>query len=107
MGSGGGEDDIIGRAIDLRTTCPVYQDLGYCPYGWKCRFLGGHVKRAVEGDEGNGGVRSGGWVMGCETVKEEEGGWKGGETNWPAHQIFAALRRCTVCSTPSLINHSG
>lgn len=97
---GGGEEDTIGRAIDLNTTCPVYLDLGYCPFGWKCRFLGGHVKRVDDGENVEGSRRVGNWVMDCETIREEQGGWKNQETNWPDHDVFTALRKCTVSLAP-------
>lgn len=32
------------KSIDITTRCPVWDELGECRYGFKCRFLGGHVK---------------------------------------------------------------
>ncbi|KAJ7594364.1 zinc finger dihydrouridine synthase [Mycena floridula] len=32
-------------SLDLSTKCPVFAELGECKYGFKCRFLGDHVKR--------------------------------------------------------------
>ena len=29
--------------LDTTTTCPVFAETGECRYGFKCRFLGGHV----------------------------------------------------------------
>ncbi|KAG6865606.1 hypothetical protein C0991_001030 [Blastosporella zonata] len=31
-------------SIDLNTICPIFAETGDCRYGFKCRFLGGHVK---------------------------------------------------------------
>ncbi|KAF9467198.1 hypothetical protein BDZ94DRAFT_1211631 [Collybia nuda] len=31
-------------SIDLGTVCPVFSETGECRYGFKCRFLGGHVR---------------------------------------------------------------
>ncbi|KAI5450446.1 tRNA-dihydrouridine synthase 3 [Naganishia albida] len=31
--------------FDGATTCPVFEALGYCTFGWRCRFLGAHVAR--------------------------------------------------------------
>ncbi|KAJ3509437.1 hypothetical protein NLJ89_g5226 [Agrocybe chaxingu] len=30
-------------SIDVSTSCPVFAEAGECRYGFKCRFLGGHV----------------------------------------------------------------
>lgn len=38
----------IATRFDPTTTCPVYEALGYCTFGWKCRFLGAHVQRVGE-----------------------------------------------------------
>ena len=32
-------------SLDLSTTCPVYNVKGKCDHGFKCRFLGGHVRK--------------------------------------------------------------
>jgi tRNA-dihydrouridine synthase 3 len=81
--------DEVSRSIDLHTVCPVYLDLGYCPFAWRCRFLGGHVKKA------EGGV--GGWAL--AEMKDETPGWKNGETNWPNMQVLSKLRKATVSLT--------
>lgn len=93
---GGAETDSVGRAIDLKTRCPVYADLGYCPFGWKCRFLGGHVRKVQEGEGADKSKMVGEWEMTTELTREEEEGWKNGETNWPDHKVFGELRRCIV-----------
>ncbi|GLB39772.1 putative catalyzes the synthesis of dihydrouridine, a modified base found in the D-loop of most tRNAs [Lyophyllum shimeji] len=31
-------------SLDLSTTCPIFAETGECRYGFKCRFLGGHVR---------------------------------------------------------------
>lgn len=36
--------------VDTATQCPVFAETGECRYGYKCRFLGGHVQ---DGSEGN------------------------------------------------------
>ena len=36
-------------SLDPTTTCPVYSETGKCKYGFKCRFLGAHVKTAENG----------------------------------------------------------
>jgi tRNA-dihydrouridine synthase 3 len=91
----GGDEDPVGRSIDLRTTCPVYRDLGYCPYGWKCRFLGGHVRRKQADVDGKT-KQVGGWELPFDTPKEAAEGWKNGETNWPDQAVMNELRRAKV-----------
>lgn len=36
--------------LDLNTVCPVFAETGECRYGFKCRFLGGHVKFSETGE---------------------------------------------------------
>lgn len=112
--------DALGRTIDLGSKCPVYEDLGYCPYAWRCRFLGGHVRRVgnvdvrvpeaeeiagkIEGEgEGEGKEptrrdpkREGAWELTCDTTKDEGAGWKRGETNWPETALLQSLRQDKV-----------
>ncbi|CAA7264440.1 unnamed protein product [Cyclocybe aegerita] len=38
-------------SIDTSTSCPVFAEAGECRYGFKCRFLGGHV-RFEQGEDG-------------------------------------------------------
>ena len=37
-------------SLDMSTVCPVFAETGECRYGFKCRFLGGHVRTAENGD---------------------------------------------------------
>jgi tRNA-dihydrouridine synthase 3 len=34
-----------GTSIDFSTVCPVFKERGECNQGFKCRFLGSHVRR--------------------------------------------------------------
>ena len=36
-------------SIDPSTVCPYYSEHRRCKYGFKCRFLGGHIKRGEDG----------------------------------------------------------
>ncbi|KAK0553087.1 tRNA-dihydrouridine synthase 3 [Tilletia horrida] len=38
------EEDLLLGCIDTSVRCPVYDQVGECPSGWKCRYLGGHVR---------------------------------------------------------------
>jgi tRNA-dihydrouridine synthase 3 len=41
-----------GKQADLTTfeVCPVWQECGFCPVGWKCRFVGSHSKEVDHED---------------------------------------------------------
>lgn len=104
-----GGEDMVGRTIDMGTTCPVLSDLGYCPYGWRCRFLGGHVRKlgSTEGefDGTNASVkRIGEWELLGEKTADEKQGWKNKETNWPNYEVMNRLRSNTV--SLALLNRS-
>lgn len=101
-----GGEDVVGKTLDLETVCPVLKDLGYCPFGWRCRFLGAHVKHmaaAVDGEEKEKEAgpekRMGEWQVEHWEQSEVKKGWKQKETNWPEHEVLNALRRSTVSST--------
>ncbi|KDR71559.1 hypothetical protein GALMADRAFT_791101 [Galerina marginata CBS 339.88] len=36
--------------LDLNTICPVFAETGECRYGFKCRFLGGHILISDSGE---------------------------------------------------------
>ena len=38
----------VGSSLDPTTVCPVHSEIGKCKYGFKCRFLGAHVKVAED-----------------------------------------------------------
>jgi tRNA-dihydrouridine synthase 3 len=38
-----------GSSVDSTTRCPVFEATGSCRLGLKCRFLGGHVRKAEDG----------------------------------------------------------
>ncbi|RXK36031.1 tRNA-dihydrouridine synthase 3 [Tremella mesenterica] len=89
----GGEEGV-GKTLDLNTTCPVYKDLGYCPFGWRCRFLGGHVRRITEGKQVKTS-EEGEWQLVGGQKADEKVGWKFKETNWPDGGVLHRLRTNT------------
>ena len=97
--------DNTGRTVDLGTTCPVFADLGHCPYGWRCRFLGGHVKRVEEGDDQamTCAGRLGEWEL-LGKRGESSGAWRNRETNWPDHEMMTRLRRNQVCRSRTSVS---
>lgn len=40
----------VAPSIDPEAYCSVYEDKGTCRHGFKCRFLGGHVKKSESGE---------------------------------------------------------
>ncbi|EST05770.1 tRNA-dihydrouridine synthase [Kalmanozyma brasiliensis GHG001] len=36
--------DPAHASLDLTTSCPIFAIKGFCTMGWKCRFLGSHVR---------------------------------------------------------------
>lgn len=41
--------DVEGVPLEFKTTCPVFEETGECKHGFKCRFLGGHVRKDNDG----------------------------------------------------------
>ncbi|SAM63830.1 related to DUS3-member of dihydrouridine synthase family [Ustilago bromivora] len=64
--------DPAHQSLDLTTSCPIFAVKGFCTMGWKCRFLGSHVRivgasSLVDKDGGSGFAASG-----LELVRDEE-----------------------------------
>lgn len=47
------------KGENIGDKCPVFEALGKCRDGWRCRWLGGHARKAEEGEEGG----LDGWVL--------------------------------------------
>lgn len=89
-------EDALGKTVDFTTECPVYKDLGYCTFGWRCRFLGGHIRRA-EGDAPDSATRVGQWeLLGLPAADGESKEGKNDEINWPKPDVVNALRKNKV-----------
>ncbi|PSR72129.1 hypothetical protein PHLCEN_2v11977 [Hermanssonia centrifuga] len=41
--------DAENPSVDWTVKCPVYEAMGECKHGLKCRFLGGHVRKGEDG----------------------------------------------------------
>lgn len=37
------------ESVDFPTRCPLFESTGFCRIGLKCRFLGGHMRKAEDG----------------------------------------------------------
>ncbi|KAJ1028181.1 hypothetical protein NDA13_003627 [Ustilago tritici] len=64
--------DPAHQSLDLTTSCPIFAVKGFCTMGWKCRYLGSHVRivgasSLVDKDGGSGFAASG-----LELVRDEE-----------------------------------
>jgi tRNA-dihydrouridine synthase 3 len=91
-----GGEDIVGVRLDTTTICPVKKDLGWCPYGMKCRFLGNHLAK-VEGETaGPANEQYGGWRLTDYVEPEQAEGWRQGETNWQNPDVIRQLRSQSV-----------
>lgn len=98
-----GGDDVVGRRLNVSTVCPVKRDLGWCPYGMKCRFLGNHLKKVdVEGGDASGPANEqyAGWRLTDNVEPEQKEGWRQGETNWQDPEVIRQLRFQSVSAAP-------
>ncbi|WVQ79613.1 tRNA-dihydrouridine(47) synthase [NAD(P)(+)] [Cryptococcus sp. DSM 104549] len=106
-----GGEYVVGKTVDLGTVCPVLKDLGFCPYGWRCRYLGGHLRRvSVEAAGETAGEKSeekteagkatdgpqariGEWELEGYKANDMVNGWKQRETNWPDWDVLFKFKR--------------
>lgn len=99
-----GGDDVVGKKLDTTTICPVKKDLGWCPYGMKCRFLGNHLVKVEETKEGEkagpANEQYGGWKLTDHIEPEQARGWRQGETNWQDPEVIRQLRGRSVSLSP-------
>lgn len=86
--------------FDTTTTCPVFSALGYCTFGWRCRFLGAHVARVDAVKEGLAAVpkmpQVAGWQVVEDPVKKvrvEAEGKEGSMNSLSAEEIKALQRK--------------
>ena len=42
--------DTSKSSLDANTTCPIFQKIGECKHGLKCRFLGSHSRIQENGE---------------------------------------------------------
>lgn len=85
-----GGEDVIGKTLDLTTECPVYADLGYCPFAWRCRYLGGHIRKVTEAGP-DSVTRLGEWELATKSEATEPGN-KHNEVNWPSSEMLSQLK---------------
>ena len=53
------KDYISQKEEDIGDVCPVFEAIGECNDGWRCRWLNGHVRKTEDGE--NGSVD--GWML--------------------------------------------
>ena len=63
--------DTVQASVVMGTTCPYFQERGTCPMGWKCRFLGAHVRRLSASCRVLGAEAQGMLGTGLELVEDE------------------------------------
>lgn len=64
--------DPAHASLDLTTSCPIFAIKGFCTMGWKCRFLGSHVKIVGASSLVNKEEAAGFAGSGLELVRDEE-----------------------------------
>lgn len=108
QGVSAGEDEV-GIRLDTTTVCPVKNDLGWCPYGMKCRFLGSHLTKVEEAKEGEEAApaneQHGGWRLTSHIEPPQKEEWRQGETNWQNPEVIRQLRFKSV-SLPLIDNEA-
>lgn len=73
-----GSVDPLHASLDLSTYCPLFAARGQCEQGWKCRFLGAHVRvvgsssAASSNETGEGKEATGFEATGLELVVDEQ-----------------------------------
>ncbi|WFD27090.1 tRNA-dihydrouridine(47) synthase [NAD(P)(+)] [Malassezia nana] len=94
--------DPVQASLNLTTECPYFMERGTCPAGWRCRFLGAHVRRVSASRACIGAEAQGTLGTGLELVHSPERmeAWTarhtanagGDEMNWLAPGVAKALR---------------
>ena len=46
------KDYLEQKESDIGDVCPVFEAIGICKEGWRCRWLSGHIRKAESGEEG-------------------------------------------------------
>ncbi|KAF7982827.1 hypothetical protein HWV62_25776 [Athelia sp. TMB] len=77
------ENTDIKTSIDTSTSCPVFQETGWCKHGLKCRFLGGHAQIG----------ESGALVLLRDEDKEAHTAISSKEVNFVGPEVLAQLRK--------------
>lgn len=87
-------DDVVSSRLDTTTVCPVKRDLGWCPYGMKCRFLGAHLRKVDDTEAKDLGANEqyAGWRLTDNVDPEPKERWRQGETNWQNPEVIRQLR---------------
>ena len=81
-------EETYSTSIDPTTICPVYQETGYCRHGFKCRFLGGHVRTDPD---------SGDLVLLRDEEKMARTALSSKEVNFVEGDVMKLLRSKKVC----------
>ncbi|SPO25177.1 related to DUS3 - member of dihydrouridine synthase family [Ustilago trichophora] len=64
--------DPAHTSLDLTTTCPIFAIKGFCTMGWKCRFLGSHVRIVGSSSLADPSNPTGFAGTGLELVRDED-----------------------------------
>ncbi|SPO32157.1 related to DUS3 - member of dihydrouridine synthase family [Ustilago trichophora] len=71
--------DPAHTSLDFTTTCPIFAIKGFCTMGWKCRFLGSHVRIVGPSSLADATNPTGFAGTGLELVRDEDKvkAWRG------------------------------
>ncbi|CCU98714.1 unnamed protein product [Malassezia sympodialis ATCC 42132] len=95
--------DPVQASLDYSTECPYFSERGTCPAGWRCRFLGAHVRRVSASHACVGAEAQGMLGTGLELVHDpaRAAAWRSrpttaqpenDEVNWLAPGVAKSLR---------------
>ncbi|WFD30006.1 tRNA-dihydrouridine(47) synthase [NAD(P)(+)] [Malassezia sp. CBS 17886] len=114
-------DDPVHASLDTTTHCVFFGERGVCPAGWKCRFLGAHVRRVSPSRLVAGEAAAGVEGSGLELVRDEAraaawharradthaGRSDSDEMNWvsPAEMRAMRSRAYPLEKTPAIVAH--
>ena len=83
------ENPDLKTSIDTSTSCPVFQETGWCKHGLKCRFLGGHAQIS----------ESGALMLLRDEDKEAHTAVSSKEVNFVGPEVLAQLSKHKVSGT--------
>jgi tRNA-dihydrouridine synthase 3 len=91
------EDGKDLHSIDFTTACPVFTETGSCQHGFKCRFLGAHVRKVATEPESYELVKDG--------DKQAKSALTSNELNFIDNDVKKALQKRKV--SKHLLHSSG
>ncbi|EIN14460.1 zinc finger dihydrouridine synthase [Punctularia strigosozonata HHB-11173 SS5] len=82
------EVDADYPTVDFHTSCPIHEEVGYCRFGLKCRFLGGHARK----------IEDGSLELEVDEERKARAALTTTELNYIGSDVMKALRTKKACS---------